>query len=90
MCVRAGIPLHLNHLAERARQSGHWPLQQPFTGEALHSLLAERIGRLDVANARLDIQRFLTDPEPLAIWSQSYFLQLVQRIVLTPDAQVSA
>ncbi|MCP9911749.1 nucleotidyl transferase AbiEii/AbiGii toxin family protein [Cyanobium sp. BA20m-p-22] len=23
--VRCGIPLHLNHLAERARQSGHWP-----------------------------------------------------------------
>ena len=88
--VRAGIPLHLNHLAERARQSGHWPQQQPFTGETLHSLLAERIGRLDVANARLDIQRFLADPEPLAIWSQSYFLQLVQRIVLTPDAQASA
>ena len=68
--VRGGIPLHLDHLAARARQSGHWPLDQPFTAGSLQALLAERIGRLDVASARLDIERFIAQPEPLAIWSQ--------------------
>ncbi len=80
--VRGGIPLHLDHLAERARQSGHWPLDQPFSASSLQALLAERIGRLDVAKARLDIERFIAQPEALAIWSQDYFQQLAQRVVM--------
>ncbi|MEA5391457.1 nucleotidyl transferase AbiEii/AbiGii toxin family protein [Cyanobium gracile UHCC 0139] len=80
--VRGGIPLHLDHLAERARQSGHWPLDQPFSASSLQALLAERIGRLDVDKARLDIERFIAQPEPLAIWSQDYFQQLAQRVVM--------
>lgn len=80
--VRRGIPLHLDHLAERARQSGHWPDDQPFTAATLQTLLAERIARLDVTNARVDIERFLQDPEPLALWSGEYFQQLGKRIQL--------
>jgi len=45
-------------------------------------LLAERILGLDVARARQDIERFIVAPEPLAIWSRSYFQQLAQRIQL--------
>ena len=74
--VRRSIPLHLNHLAERARQSGHWPSDQPFTATTLRTLLMERIERLDVAKARVDIERFITDPQPLAIWSAKYFEKL--------------
>jgi predicted nucleotidyltransferase component of viral defense system len=80
--VRQGIPLHLEHLAERARQSGDWPQDQPFTAATLEMLLTERIARLDVANARVDIERFIADPQPLAIWSAEYFQQLGKRIQL--------
>lgn len=80
--VRQGIPLHLDHLAERARQSGHWPVDQAFTADTLQTLLAERINRLDVAQARVDIERFIADPQPLAIWSQDYFNQLGRRITV--------
>ena len=78
--VRRGVGLHLDHLAERARQSGHWPADQPFTAETLQALLTERIHKLDVNNARLDIKRFVADSGMLEIWSQSYFHSLVQRI----------
>ena len=78
--IRRGIPLHLEHLAERTRQSGHWPREQAFSGDTLQMLLAQRIETLDVAKARLDIERLIVDPEPLAIWSRSYFKQLAQRI----------
>ena len=78
--VRQGIPLHLEHLAKRARQSGHWPQDQPFTATTLQTVLTERITRLDVAKAREDIERFITDPQPLAIWSAEYFHQLGNRI----------
>jgi hypothetical protein len=80
--VRQGIPLHLEHLAARARQSGHWPDDQPFTASSLTALLAERVAGLDVANARVDIERFIGDPQPLAIWSGEYFQQLGRRIQL--------
>ena len=80
--VRQGIPLHLEHLAERARQSGHWPHDQRFTTTTLHTVLTERIARLDVAKAREDIERFIADPQQLAIWSPEYFQHLGSRIQL--------
>ena len=80
--VRGGIPLHLEHLAERMRQSGHWPKEQDFSAENLQLLLTNRIAGLDVLNARQDIEHFIVDPQPLEIWSQSYFQQLAQRIRL--------
>jgi predicted nucleotidyltransferase component of viral defense system len=81
--VRQGIPVHLDHLAERARQSGHWPVEEPFRADSLQALLADRIAHLDVANARVDIERFIADPQPLAIWSRDYFQALIRRIQVT-------
>jgi len=77
---RKGIPLHLEHLERRARQSGHWTGDHPLTKASLQAILAERIQRLDVANARLDIERFIADPQPLAIWSKQYFQDLSRGI----------
>lgn len=78
--VRRGVPLHLEHLAQRARQSGDWPGDQAFTADTLQSLLTGRINCLDVSQARLDIERFIADPRPLQIWTQPYFMQIAQRI----------
>ena len=80
--VRRGIPLHLEHLAKRTRQGGHWPREQAFNVETLQMLLAQRIDHLDVAKARKEIERFIVDRKTLAIWSRSYFKELAQRIVL--------
>ena len=80
--MRRGIPLHLEHLAERTRQSDHWPREQAFSAETMQMLLAQRIHHLDVAKARQDIERFIVDRQPLAIWSRSYFKELAQRIQL--------
>jgi hypothetical protein len=80
--MRRGIPLHLDHLAERTRQSGHWPRDEPFSCDTLQMLLAQRIETLDVAKAREDFERFIMDSKSLTIWSQSYFQQLGQRIQL--------
>lgn len=33
--ARRCIPLHLEYLAERARQSAHWPREQAFSAETL-------------------------------------------------------
>lgn len=80
--VRRGIPLHLDHLAERSRQSGHWPIDQAFTADTLQRLLADRINSLDVSQARVDIERFIADPQSLEIWTRQYFMEIGQRITL--------
>lgn len=46
----------------------------------LQRLLADRINSLDVSQARADIERFISDPQLLEIWSQEYFTQIGQRI----------
>lgn len=86
--VRKRVPINLDHLAIRARQSGHWPDHWPkekrLDHGALLELLRERINRLDIKAARDDIQRFLADSQPLEIWSQSYFQQLAAQIEVQP------
>ena len=95
--VRRSIPLHLEHLVERARQSGHWPGEQAFTAGTLQNLLTDHINSLNVSQARLDIDRFIADPQPLEIWTRQYFMQIGQRIsvvwvglALQPDDRVTA
>lgn len=77
--IRKGTPLNLRHLAERARQSGHWqgkdlPVQE-FMG-----LLRARIQSLDVDSVRLEVGRFVQEAGQLQIWSRDYFLQLAEML----------
>jgi len=76
-------PRPLEQLERRARQSGHWTGDHPLTAASLHAILAERIQRLDGANARLDFERFIADPQPLAIWPTKYFQALCRGIQVT-------
>lgn len=77
--VRNGVPLHLAHLSERARQSGDWK-GADMTSETFLENLRLRIESLDVGYAREDVVRFVREPSLLAIWSREYFLQLADRI----------
>jgi hypothetical protein len=78
--VRRVIPLHLDHLAERARHSGHWPGEQAFTAGTLQNLLTDRINSLNENQARINIDRLIADLQPLEIWTRQYFMQIGQRI----------
>ncbi len=73
--MRKGTPLNLTHFRERARQSGHLKAAALEPSEFLSALRA-RIATLDVAAAREDIGRFVSDVAPLEIWSRGYFLAL--------------
>jgi hypothetical protein len=66
----------------RARQSGHWPGDQAFATGTLQSLLTDRIKSLDVSQARIGIDWFIADPQPLEIWTRGYFMQIGQRITM--------
>jgi len=77
--VRRGAKLNLNHLAERAKQSGDWG-SEPLTPDIFTEWMQRRIDDLNIDSAREDVIRFLSDAAPLEIWSRDYFLQLVRYV----------
>ncbi|MGP1681596.1 MAG: nucleotidyl transferase AbiEii/AbiGii toxin family protein, partial [Giesbergeria sp.] len=83
--VQQGTALHLQHLAERARQSGDWH-QPVLSRDDLMALLRARIASLDVQAAKQDVLPFVRTPEALAIWSRDYFLALAEKVVCTASA----
>jgi hypothetical protein len=73
--------LHLAHLEQRMRQTGHWSGDQPLSPPAFSDLLNEAIDRLNVDQARRDVAPFVKDRQILAIWSRDFFRDVARRIV---------
>ena len=73
--------LHLEHLEQRMIQSGHWKKTQHLTAEKLSAIAETVIERLDVSQARREVEPFVKDPETLTIWSRDFFREVIRRIV---------
>jgi predicted nucleotidyltransferase component of viral defense system len=72
--------LHLAHLEQRMRQTGHWERPASFTEAELRGLLAGRIDHVDIGQIRGEVERFLKDLRPLALWSKEFFREVASRI----------
>jgi predicted nucleotidyltransferase component of viral defense system len=72
--------LHLVHLEQRMRQTGHWQGPAPLTAGDLRDLLSNRIEKVDIDQIRREVERFVKDPAALAIWSKEFFLDVASRI----------
>jgi len=72
--------LHLFHLEQRMRQTGHWKGDVPLAPEKFREMLEKAINGLDVEQARREVEPFVKKPENLAIWSQDFFLDVASRI----------
>ncbi|WP_028486022.1 nucleotidyl transferase AbiEii/AbiGii toxin family protein [Thiomicrorhabdus chilensis] len=77
--VRRSAALNLAHFNERAIQSGD--LVEPVDEQGFLRLLKQRIGAVDFENAKLDAERFVSNPRVLDIWSRDYFMELAQRVI---------
>jgi len=77
--------LHLAHLEQRMRQSGHWQGSQAMDEKAFQSLLHDRINTLDVAQARHEVEPFVRHHEALEIWSREFFHDVASRIEVTHE-----
>lgn len=77
--------LHLAHLEQRMRQTGHWSGDRRLSPTAFIDLLHEAIDRLDVIQARRDIAPFVKDRQMLAIWSHDFFRDVARRIQIVDD-----
>ena len=74
--------LHLEHLEQRMRQSGHWQEKRPLTEAEFFRLLGAAIDHLDVELARKEVEVFVREPGNLAVWSRDFFHDVVRRIRL--------
>lgn len=72
--------LHLGHLEQRMRQSGHWQGEGPLMEEAFFGLLDQAIDSLNVDQARKEVEVFVQDPAVLEVWSRDFFHDIVHRI----------
>jgi len=52
--------LHLAHLEQRMRQSGHWKKEMALSAESFETLMQNAIDRLDVNQARREVEPFVS------------------------------
>jgi predicted nucleotidyltransferase component of viral defense system len=83
--VGRDTPLGLAHLESRMRQSGHYADEAALDERAFRKLLTERIDRLDVANARSEVERFLVDISTVNVWSREFFHTVAARIQILDE-----
>ncbi|MCX5851612.1 MAG: nucleotidyl transferase AbiEii/AbiGii toxin family protein [Deltaproteobacteria bacterium] len=74
--------LHLSHLEQRMIQSGHLKSKERLTPEVFSTLASTAIDRLDVRQARKEVEPFVKNPEALEIWSKEFFHDVINRIVV--------
>jgi hypothetical protein len=72
--------LHLSHLEQRMRQSGHWKNKAALSAEAFKKLMHAAIERLPVDRARREVEPFVSNPDSLKMWSRSFFKDVASRI----------
>ena len=75
--VRNRIPLDFAHLQERAREFNGIEL----TKEEFIRMLKERFEKADIKQVKDDVMPFIENIHELDIWSNEYFLQLVDMII---------
>ena len=78
--VSRDTPLHLAHLDARMLQSGHTKRERELTPALFRELIRERIEALNVASAKDDVIRFLSNSETLSIWTKEFFLAVAEKI----------
>lgn len=72
--------LHLEHLEQRMRQSGHWTVDPQLDNGTLGEFLHQAIERLNVDQARNDVKPFVKNQEVLEVWSKDFFKSITSRI----------
>lgn len=74
--------LHVDHLEERMRQSGHWIGNDALDEKKVMLFLNDAIASLNIRQARQDVLPFVKRPEAVDIWSKEFFASLLHRIVM--------
>jgi len=71
--ARQEIPLNLDHLATRMRQSGDLGPGEALTNQVWLDRLSQAIQDTEIDSAKKDVMPFLKDSSQLEIWSEEFF-----------------
>ena len=74
--VRHNVPLDFAHFAERVRQFNNEEIRQ----EVFMAKLKDRLASADINQVKNDALPFVRNPNELDIWSNDYFVQLVDMV----------
>ena len=74
--------LHLSHLEQRMIQSGHLEEDEHLTREKFFALTLKVIEKVNVEQARKEVEPFVKNPEALEVWSKEFFRDVAGKIVL--------
>ena len=72
--------MHLAHLEERMRQSGHWEKAAPLDTKTFNNLLLNAIRNLDIHQPKEEVLPFVRVPAVLDIWSQEFFQEIIKKV----------
>ena len=82
--VATKTPVNLGHLKTAMIQTNDWtgPIEEPFTGTKLLSLLNDRVESIDWKSAAEDVANYLgpQDKELLAAWSRDLFAAYIDKL----------
>ncbi len=82
--VSKNIPLNINYLEQRMRQSGHWTAKSKISPKDLLNLFDQKIESLDINSAKDDIINFIRDSSQVELWSKNFFKQIIKKIQTIP------
>jgi hypothetical protein len=80
--IKKGIPLHLDHLAIRSKDSGDWQSDK-MSKEDFFTLLNNKIDSVSMQRVIEDVLPFIKEHKKLDIWSPSYFHDIAGMIKFT-------
>lgn len=78
--IQKGVPVHLAHLRERMKQTDHLQAGEKLEKAELLEKLHAKIDEIDWTLAKADIAPFISNKERLAIWSPSFFHDLIEHL----------
>jgi len=80
--LKKKVPLNIRHLGSRLKKSGHLGEEAELTPPLLKDLLHKRIKAVDFSKAKKDVVPFIRDYRQLENWSEEFFRDLVDLIVI--------
>ncbi len=77
--IKKGTPLHLEHFISRAIDSNDLKSVE-LSNEAFKNILREKIKTVSMEMIKEDVRKFIKNDSNIKIWSQSYFLDLIEKM----------
>lgn len=78
--IQRGIPVNLAHLRARMKQTKHLLSEEKFEKRELLEKIRTKINAIDWELAKADISPFIPDKQRLALWSPSFFYDLIEHL----------